>query len=75
MAKIDVRSIVVGITGIILLGISIYFFLLGVSLMIDYHVAPSLLAAAIGFACLSASITLLRSWIVGRALEKERPTK
>lgn len=71
MVKIDAKSIIVCGVGVVLLGVSIYFFLLGVSLMIDYHVAPSLLAAAIGFACLSASITLLRSWIVSKAVEKE----
>ena len=71
MAKIDAKSVIVCGIGIVLLGVSIYFFLLGVSLMIEYHVAPSLLAAAIGFACLSASITLLRSWIISRAVEKE----
>ncbi|HIQ02801.1 MAG TPA: hypothetical protein EYH40_00065 [Desulfurococcales archaeon] len=71
MAKIDAKSVIVCGIGVVLLGVSIYFFLLGVSLMVDYHVAPSLLAAAIGFACLSASITLLRSWIISRAVEKE----
>ena len=71
MAKIDAKSVIVCGIGVVLLGVSIYFFLLGVSLMIEYHVAPSLLAAAIGFACLSASITLLRSWIISRAVEKE----
>ena len=70
MPEIDVKSIVICVIGIILLGVSVYFFLLGVSLMVEYHVAPSLLAAAIGFACLSASVTLLRSWIISKAVEK-----
>ncbi len=72
MVKIDLKSTIICVIGITLLVVSIYFFLLGVSLMVDYHVAPSLLAAAIGFACLSASVTLLRSWIVSRAMEKEK---
>jgi len=72
MPKIDAKTIITCTSGIILLIASLYFFLLGVSLMIDYHVAPSLLAVAIGFACLSGSITLIRSWIISKAVEKEK---
>lgn len=53
--------------GIILIGVSIYFFVISIGLMAGYQVAAALLSALIGFTLLSAGTTILRSWIISRA--------
>ena len=67
----EVPSVVVAVTGLTLLAVSIYFFLVSLSLMTQYDVTSSLLAALIGFTTLSASITLLKSLIIAKAAKKE----
>ncbi|MCE4617278.1 MAG: hypothetical protein F7C32_01665 [Desulfurococcales archaeon] len=68
------KSIIIGGSGIILLGVSIYFFMLGINLMGagggEPRVAASLLATLVGFSTLSASVTLLRTWALTHTLEK-----
>lgn len=65
----DVTAVGVSLS---LLASSLYFFNNSVELMAgpEPRVAASLLSALIGVSLLSASITLLRTWIVARALER-----
>ncbi len=46
---------------------SIYFFLLGVNLMVRLEVLASLLSVMIGFVLLSYGVNLLRAYLVTRA--------
>ena len=55
------------VVGVVLIGVSIYFFFISIGLMASYQVAASLLSALIGFTLLSAGTTILRSWIISRA--------
>lgn len=61
----------VAIVSIVLLGASMYFFLVSLSLMMRFDVTSSLLAALIGFTTLSASISVIKSWIIARAFRKQ----
>jgi len=67
----DPSSVVAATAGLILLAVSIYFFVISLSLMMKYDVTSSLLAALIGFTTLSASITVLKSWIIAKAAKRE----
>ncbi len=62
----DIPSVIAAVVGLILLFVSIYFFVVSLNLMIRYDVTSSLLAALIGFTTLSASVTMLKSWILAR---------
>ena len=50
----------------VLIAFSLYFFYVGVALMMAKDVASSLLAVLIGFATLGGGITLLRTWALAR---------
>jgi len=67
----DPSSVIAASVGLILLAVSIYFFVISLSLMMKYDVTSSLLAALIGFTTLSASITILKSWIIAKAAKRE----
>ncbi len=51
----------------VLIAFSLYFFYVGIALMMAKDVASSLLAVLIGFVTLGGGITLLRSWTLARA--------
>jgi|Deesub1362B_J571_1020462.scaffolds.fasta_scaffold00005_102 membrane protein implicated in regulation of membrane protease activity len=65
------------VTGLVLIGISIYFFLLSVSLMMPgvYAIASGLAAIIIGFISLGAGVSLIKSYLIVRAAEKVGETK
>ena len=65
------RDIVAPIIGLILIGFSIYVFLWSLQLMIYRDVPSSLLGALIGFVSLSAGVSLVRTWSLGRYIIKE----
>ena len=67
----DPSSVIAASVGLILLAVSIYFFVISLSLMMKYDVTSSLLSALIGFTTLSASITILKSWIIAKAAKRE----
>lgn len=50
-----------------LIAFSLYFFYVGIALMMAKDVASSLLAVLVGFVTLGGGITLLRSWTLARA--------
>jgi membrane protein implicated in regulation of membrane protease activity len=70
-------SAVALVTGLVLIGISIYFFLLSVSLMMPgvYAIASGLAAIIIGFISLGAGVSLIKSYLIVRAAEKVGETK
>jgi divalent metal cation (Fe/Co/Zn/Cd) transporter len=75
MGKPGSKEVVLAlIAALTLLGVSIYFFLLSISLM-SYQrprVTASLLALIIGFICLSSSLSLFKTALFSRtASEKE----
>ncbi len=63
--------------GIALIGISIYFFLAGVSLISppSQAVVAGLLSAAIGFVMLSAGTALIRTYVIARTIEQNPEPK
>lgn len=73
----DRFSIIALIAGLVLIGVSIYFFLLSVSLMMPgvYAIASGLAAIVIGFISLGAGVSLIRSYLIVRAAEKVETTK
>ncbi len=58
--------------GIALIGVSIYFFLASITLISPptEAVVAALLSAVIGFVMLSAGTTLIRTYVVARAVEQ-----
>lgn len=66
------RDTVVGLVALALLVGSFYFFNLGLRLMMAQppRVAASLLAVLIGISLLASSVSLFRTWILARALER-----
>jgi uncharacterized membrane protein YagU involved in acid resistance len=62
--------------GVVLIGISIYFFLASVSLISPpaTAVVAGLLSAIIGFVMLSSGASLIRTYVLARIAEQE-PTK
>ena len=73
----DRLSIIALIAGLALIGVSIYFFLLSVSLMMPgvYAIASGLAAIVIGFISLGAGVSLIRSYLIVRAAEKVEGSK
>jgi uncharacterized membrane protein YagU involved in acid resistance len=63
--------------GVVLLGISIYFFLASVSLISPSATAvvAGLLSAIIGFVMLSSGASLIRTYVLARIAEQEPTTK
>ena len=51
----------------VLIAFSLYFFYVGIALMMAKDVASSLLAVLIGFVTLGGGLTLLRAWVLARA--------
>jgi divalent metal cation (Fe/Co/Zn/Cd) transporter len=70
--KMPIRDLVAPIIGFILIGFSIYIFLWALQLMIYRDVPSSLLATLIGFASLGGGVSLIRTWSLGRYLEKAK---
>ncbi|ADI31494.1 hypothetical protein [Staphylothermus hellenicus] len=64
------RDIVAAIAGFVLIGFSMYVFLISLQLMINRDVPSSLLAALIGFVALSGGVSLIRTWSLARYVEK-----
>ncbi len=57
-------------TGLVLIGVAVYFFLAAVSYMAaSQAVVAGLLSAVIGFATLSAGTSLIRTFVITRAAE------
>lgn len=69
MAKASVIALVAGIA---LIGVSIYFFLLSISLLMPevYAIVSGLTSLVIGFITLGSGVSLIRSYIIVRAAEK-----
>ena len=69
----DWRGGVMAVTGIGLLLASFYFFLRSLDFLTAAtpNVTASLLSALIGFSSLSAGVSILRSWAIARAVEKQ----
>lgn len=69
MAKAAVIALVAGIA---LIGVSIYFFLLSISLLMPevYAIVSGLTSLVIGFITLGSGVSLIRSYIIVRAAEK-----
>lgn len=63
--------------GIALIGVSIYFFLAGVSLISppSQAVVAGLLSSVIGFAMLSAGTAMIRTYVIARAVEQNPETR
>ena len=63
--------------GIALIGVSIYFFLAGVSLISppSQAVFAGLLSAVIGFVMLSAGTALIRTYVIARTVEQNPEAK
>ena len=63
--------------GIALIGVSIYFFLAGVSLISppSQAVVAGLLSAVIGFVMLSAGTALIRTYVIARTVEQNPESK
>jgi uncharacterized membrane protein YagU involved in acid resistance len=63
--------------GVVLIGISIYFFLASVSLISPpaTAVVAGLLSAIIGFVMLSSGASLIRTYVLARIAEQEPTTK
>lgn len=63
--------------GVVLIGISIYFFLASVSLISPpaSAVVAGLLSAIIGFVMLSSGASLIRTYVLARIAEQEPTTK
>ncbi|MDG6996765.1 MAG: hypothetical protein JRN52_12655 [Nitrososphaerota archaeon] len=63
--------------GIALIGVSIYFFLAGVSLISppSQAVVAGLLSAVIGFVMLSAGTALIRTYVIARTVEQNPEPK
>ncbi len=59
-------DLVAPVTGLILIGFSIYIFLWSLQLMVNRDVPSSLLAALIGFVSLSGGVTMIRTWSLSR---------
>ena len=59
---------------IVLAAASLYFFSNSMALITqdEPRVAASIMAAVIGIILLSASVTLIRTWVIARAYEEER---
>ncbi len=66
------EHIVALLAALVLLAFAIYFFMISISLMSyrEPRVTASLLALIIGFVCLSSSLTLFKSTIYSRIVEK-----
>ncbi len=65
-------SIIALIAGLILIAVSVYFFLLSISLLMPevYAIVSGLTSLVIGFITLGAGVSLIRSYIIVRAAEK-----
>ena len=72
-----IKSAVLGITALALILVSLYFFLLSISLAsaAEPNVTASLLSALIGVSILSSGVTILRSWAIARAAERAAEQK
>ncbi len=68
-------DLVAPITGLILIGFSIYVFLWSLQLMVMRDVPSSLLATLIGFVSLSGGVTMIRSWTLTRYASREEKGK
>lgn len=68
------REAVLVVVAVVLLALSIYFFMNSLNFMTQQppRVAASLLAALLGLATLASSVTLFRVWILSRAMEGGR---
>ncbi len=69
------RDYVSPLTGIVLIGFSIYIFLWSLQLMINRDVPSSLLAALIGFVSLTGGIALIRTWSLSRYIAEVKEEK
>ncbi len=69
------KTIVALVFAATLLWLSYRFFAIGLGLVAGAEVVAGVLAAAIGFAMLSASVTLLRDWVLAVRLEGEKENK
>ncbi|MCE4612232.1 MAG: hypothetical protein F7C07_00140 [Desulfurococcales archaeon] len=69
----DWKGSVMAVTGVGLLLASFYFFLRSLDFLTTAtpNVTASLLSALIGFSSLSAGVSILRSWAISRAAEKQ----
>lgn len=69
MERISILALIIGI---ILIGISIYFFLLSISLLMPeiYAIVSGLTSLIIGFITLGSGVSLIRSYIIVKAAEK-----
>ncbi|MET1160872.1 MAG: hypothetical protein ABWW65_07920 [Thermoprotei archaeon] len=65
------RDIVALITGLLLVGFSIYIFLWSLQLMVNRDVPSSLLAVLIGFVSLTSGVSLIRTWILAKHAKRE----
>ncbi len=67
-----IKSAILGLTAIALILVSLYFFLLSISLAsaAEPNITASLLSALIGFSVLSSGVTILRSWAIARVAER-----
>lgn len=72
-----IKNAVLGITALALILVSLYFFLISISLAsaAEPNVTASLLSALIGFSVLSSGVTILRSWAIARAAERAAEQK
>lgn len=62
--------------GVVLIGVSIYFFLASVSLIAAATaVVAGLLSAIIGFVMLSSGASLIRTYVLARIAEQDTTTK
>jgi hypothetical protein len=64
------RDVIVPVTGLILIGFSIYLFMESLDLMVIRDVPSSLLAALIGFVSLSGGVSMIRTWSLSRIASK-----
>ena len=60
-------------TGVALIAVAVYFFLISISLIgqTSPAVVASLLSAVIGFVMLSAGTSLIRTYVITRVVEQE----
>ncbi len=56
--------------GVALIAVSVYFFLASVSYISSQAVVAALLSAVIGFVLLSSATSLIRTYVIARAVEK-----
>jgi len=75
MGLILAKDYVSPVIGLLLVCFSIYIFLQAIQLMISRDIPSSLLSTLIGFVALTGGLTLIRTWILARVVDKSRESQ